>query len=118
MGEGLAALLGATPTVFLGLTVVLVGGAAMLAGRAIGDNWKPAWQVVAAAFGLALADRFLVYALFGGDLLSVWGLLVHFLVIAAMGLVAWRVARVSRFVNQYPWRYQRRSPFAYAEVDR
>lgn len=116
--QALTAFLGTTPAVFLGLTVVLVGGAAMLAGRAIGDNWKPAWQVVAAAFGLALADRFLTYALFGGDLLSLWGLLVHFLVIAAMGLVAWRIAHVSRFVNQYPWRYERTSPFAYAEVGR
>ncbi len=114
--EGLTALLGTTPAVFLGLTVVFAGGAAALAGRAIGDNWKPAWQVVAAAFGLALADRFLTFALFGGELLSFWGLLAHFLVIAAIGLVAWRVARVSRFVNQYPWRYERRSPFAYAEI--
>ncbi len=114
----LTAFLGATPAVFISLTVILVGGAGMLAGRAVGDSWKPAWQVVAAAFGLALADRFLIFALFGGELLSLWGLLVHFATIAAMGLFAWRVTRVSRFVTQYPWRYERRSPFAYVEVDR
>ena len=111
-------LLGASPAVFVGLTVVIVGGAAVLAGRAVGDNWKPAWQVVAAAFGLALADRFLIFALFGGELLSLWGLLFHFLVLAALGLLAWRVTLVSRFVTQYPWRYRRRSPFAYAAVER
>ena len=72
--DTLTALLGTTPAVFIGLTVVLVGGAAILTGRAIGGNWKPAWQVVAAGFGLALADRFLVYALFEGELLSVVGL--------------------------------------------
>lgn len=114
--DGLHALLGTSPRVFLGLTVILVGGAAVLAGRAIGNNWKPAWMVVAACFGLALADRFLTYALFGGELLHLTGFLVHFLVLAVMGLISWRVARVSRFVNQYPWKYTRTSPFSYREV--
>lgn len=114
--ETLTSLLGTTPAIFLGLTVILVGGAAVLTGRAIGGNWKPAWQVVAACFGLALADRFLIYALFQGTLVAPWGILVHFLVLAALGLASWRIARVSKMVGQYPWRYERTSPFAYAEV--
>ncbi|MFO1038305.1 MAG: hypothetical protein U1E45_15825 [Geminicoccaceae bacterium] len=106
-------LLGTTPAVFIGLTVVLIGGAAVLAGRAVGDNWKPAWQAVAACFGLALADRFLIYALFDGTLLAPVGFLVNFAILLAIGLVSWRIARVSRFVRQYPWRYERTSLFAY-----
>ena len=47
--------------------------------RAWPSNWKPAWQVVAACFGLALADRFLIYALFGGELLSLSGFIIDFL---------------------------------------
>ena len=114
--DALTTLLGTTPSVFVGLTVVLVGGAAILTGRAVANNWKPAWQVVAACFGLALADRFLTYALFQGQLLSILGLLVSFLVLAAMGLAAWRVAKVAKLVGQYPWRYRRTSPFAYEEL--
>jgi ABC-type uncharacterized transport system permease subunit len=116
MDNGLAALLGASPTVFVGLTVVLVGGAAILAGRAVAGNWKPAWHVVAACFGLTVADRFLIYALFEGNLLSAWGFLLHFAVLLALGLASWQIARVSKMVGQYPWRYQRTSPFAYAEM--
>lgn len=112
----LTALLGTSPAVFFGLTVILVGSAAVLAGRAIGGNWKPAWQVVAACFGLALGDRFLTFALFEGELLSFSGLLASFIVLAAMGLVAWRIARVGKLVGQYPWRYRRTSPFAYTEI--
>lgn len=112
----LTAILGTSPYVFLGLTVVLVGGAAILTGRAVANNWKPAWQVVAACFGLALADRFLTYALFQGELLNVLGILVHFLVLTAMGLAAWRMAKVAKLVGQYPWRYRRTSPFAYEEL--
>ena len=115
MGD-LTALLGASPGVFVGLTVVLVGGAAVLSGRAVAGNWKPAWHVVAACFGLTLADRFLIYALFDGGLLSVWGFLLHFAVLLALGLVSWRVAQVGKMVGQYPWRYERTSPFAYAEI--
>lgn len=108
-------ILGASPAVFVGLTLVLAGGAAAMAGRAVGDSWKPAWAVVAAAFGLALADRFLIFALFGGDLLSLWGLLLHFAILAGIGLLSWQVTRVGRMVAQYPWRYERASPFAYRE---
>ena len=112
----LTTLLGTTPPVFFGLTVILVGGAAILTGRAVANNWKPAWQVVAACFGLALADRFLTYALFQGELLSILGLLVSFLVLTAMGLAAWQMAKVAKLVGQYPWRYRRTSPFAYEEL--
>jgi len=114
--DTLTTLLGTRPGVFLGLTVILVGGAAVLAGRAIGGNWKPVWQVVAACVGLAAADRFLNYALFEGELLSLWGFLVHFLVLLVFGVISWRITLVSRFVDQYPWKYARTSPFSYQEI--
>ena len=114
--EALAGFLGTTPAVFVGLTLILIGGAAMLAGRAVGGNWKPAWQVIAASFGLALADRFLTYALFQGELLNLAGLIVSFAVLSGLGLLSWRVAKVGKMVSQYPWRYERTSPFAYREL--
>lgn len=110
-------LLGTSLPVWIGITVILTGGAALLAGRAIGDNWKPAWQVVAAALGLALFDQFLVYALFQGHLLNLSAFLIDFIVLAAIGLAAWRITRVSRMVRQYPWRYARSSIFSYVEME-
>ena len=99
-------ILGTTPAIFIGLTVVLVGGAAILTGRAVAGNWKPGLAGRRlACFGLALADRFLIYALFQGELLSLSGILIHFLVLTALGLAAWRIAQVGKLVNQYPWRY-------------
>ena len=65
------AFLGAPLGAFIGLTLVIAGGAAISAGRAVGENWKPASLVVLATFGIALADRFLIFALFEGELLSV-----------------------------------------------
>ena len=56
--------------VFLLVTVILGGGAAMLAGRAIAQTWRPWWQIVAYMLILGAAVRFIHFALFGGTLLS------------------------------------------------
>jgi hypothetical protein len=109
------ALLGTSIGVFVGLTVMIAGGAAIMTGRALADGWKPVWEVVFASFGLTLADRFLVYALFEGELLSLSGFLIDFVVITALALLAWRVTLVRRLVSQYPWRYERVSLFTYRE---
>jgi hypothetical protein len=109
-------LLGTSPGVFLGLTVILVGGAAIMTGRALADGWKSPWQVVFACFGLALANRFLAYALFGGELLSLSGFVIGLVVITAMALLAYRLTIVHKMVAQYPWRYQRESLWTYRET--
>jgi hypothetical protein len=113
--EAMEALLGTSIGVFVALTVIIAGGAAIMTGRALADGWKAPWQVVSACFGLALADRFLVYALFEGTLLSLSGFLIDFVVLTAMALLAYRVTLVRKMVSQYPWRYERVSLFNYRE---
>ena len=108
-------LLGKSIGVYIGLTVIIAGGAAIMTGRALADGWKPVWQVVAACVGLTMADRFLVYALFEGDLLSLAGFLFDFVLLSALALLAYRVTQVRKMVSQYPWRYEQISPFAYKE---
>jgi hypothetical protein len=110
------ALLGTSLGVFLGLTLIIAGGAAIMTGRALADGWKAPWQVVCACFGLALADRFLVHALFEGDLLSLSGFLIDFVVLTALALLAYRVTLVRKMVSQYPWRYERLSLLNYREL--
>lgn len=109
--------IGSSWPVFVGLTVILVGGASALAGRAMARNWKPASHVVFAALGLALADRFLVYALFDGELLHLPGFLISWAVQTAIGLLAWHVTRVEVMVRQYPWLYRKTSPFTYEPLE-
>lgn len=99
--------------VFLGLTVVLFGAAAWLTGAAIGGSWRPLWQVLAYGLLLTLFDRFLHFALFGGALLSVSGLVRDYVVICGVALVAWRVTRVALMVRQYPWLYRAAGPLVY-----
>ena len=103
--------------VFVGLTVAIIGGAGYFTGQALARGWRPAWQVVLYAALLGLADRFLHYALFDGVLLSLSGYLVGTAVTCALGLLAYRLARVRAMVAQYPWLYERAGPFAWREKD-
>jgi hypothetical protein len=98
-------------------TIGFMGGAAMLAGKALAANWKPAWQIAAYGVLLGAADRFLIYGLFGGELLSLTGFLFDTLLIEACGLCAWRITQASRMVAQYPWLYERVGPFCWRRFD-
>jgi hypothetical protein len=101
--------------VFIGLTVILFGGAAWLAGNAIAATWRSAWQVALYAVPLAAFDRFLAWGLFGGDGLSLLEFTRDYAVITFIGLLAWRLARVRMMVRQYPWLYLRAGPFSWRE---
>jgi hypothetical protein len=108
-------LLGTSFGVFIGLTVILIGGAAIMTGRALADGWKSPLQVVFACFGMALANRFLIYALFEGELLHLSGFLIDFAVLTALALAAYRLTVVHKMISQYPWRYERASLWSYRE---
>lgn len=103
------------PWLFVLLTVVMMGGAGWLTGQALAATWRRAYHTVAGCIALGLADRFLIFALFEGDLLSVVGFAVDTAVITAIGLVGWRTTQVRRMVGQYPWLYERAGPFAWRE---
>ena len=101
------ALLGTTLPVFIGITVVVMGFAAFMTGQALGDNWLPVWQLVIYVLLLAFVDRFLTFALFDGELLSITGYLIDMAVLMAIAMFAFRLSRSRRMVSQYPWLYER-----------
>ena len=74
--------------VFLLVTIILGGGAAVLAGRAIAQTWRPWWQIVAYMLILGAAVRFIHFALFGGTLLS-----LHYYVVDSAICLALRLDR-------------------------
>ncbi len=106
-------ILASSPGVFVGLTVILFGGAALLTGQALADTWRPVREVVLYSLLFGVGDRFLVFALFEGELLSLYGYVLDSAVIMAICVLAWRVTRAGKMVSQYPWLYQRRGPFGW-----
>jgi hypothetical protein len=89
--------------VFLLVTVVLGGGAAALAGRAVALTWRPWWQVVVYMLMLGAAVRFIHFALFEGTLRSIHYYAVDTLVCMAAGFAGFQAARARRMIAQYPW---------------
>lgn len=103
---------------FLLVTIILGGGAALLAGRAIATTWRPAWQVIAYSLVLGGAVRFIHFSLFGGSFLSIHYYLVDSMFCMAFALLGFKSARKSQMIHQYRWlnepigpmRWRRKSP--------
>ena len=101
--------------VFLALTVIIGGGAAFLAGRGLARSWKPFGRIFFYMAMLAAAVRFFHYALFDGDLLSLYYYLVTYVVLLAAASFGFRAMRTTQMVTQYRWLYERTSPLTWRE---
>jgi hypothetical protein len=109
-------LFGASLGAFIGLHLILFGGAAFLTGQAVASIWRPARQVVLYGLLLAAGARFLTWSLFGGVLLSPLGYVADAVLLIVIGLFAYRLTRVRMMVQQYPWLYRRKGPLSYAAI--
>ena len=89
--------------VFLLVSVLLGGGAAWIAGRAIAGTWRPWWNVAFYMLILTLAVRFIHFALFDATLLSLHYYLVDFAVCLAFALAGFRATRAAQMATQYRW---------------
>jgi NO-binding membrane sensor protein with MHYT domain len=88
---------------FLLVTVVMGGGAAWLAGRAIAATWRPWLHVAGYMLILGAAVRFIHFALFDGTLLSPQFYAIDTVVCLIFGFLGFRVTRVAQMTTQYGW---------------
>jgi hypothetical protein len=110
-----ASWLGASPPVFIGVTLVLAGGCAFMTGAALARSWRPARQIVPYALLLGLASRFLIFALFQGDMLSLSGYLTDCACLLAIAALGHRLTLTHLMCAQYPWLYERSGVFTWRE---
>ena len=96
--------------VFLLITIALGGGAAYLSGRAIAQTWRPWWHVALYMLILALAVRFMHFALFEGTLLSPHYYAVDLAFCLMFGFLGYRITRAGQMSTQYRWLYRRTGP--------
>ncbi len=99
--------------VFLLVTCTLGGAAAVLAGRAMAQTWRPFWQVPVYMLGLAASVRFIHNALFEAPLLSLKSFAVDFLVVLLAAAIGYRLVRAGQMGHQYGWLYERTGPFGW-----
>ncbi|MGZ5852347.1 MAG: DUF6867 family protein, partial [Hyphomicrobium sp.] len=84
--------------IFLLLTVLAGGSAAVATGASIASTWRPPWQIFGAAFLLACAVRFLHYALFAEPLLSLSNFLIDYAVLLLASGLGYRRTRTRQMV--------------------
>ncbi|CAM5352975.1 hypothetical protein AFEL58S_01271 [Afipia felis] len=95
------------------LTLVLGGGGAWLAGRAIARTWRGIHVAVLAAIPMAMAVRFVHFALFEEPLLSPLPWLVEAAILLAVICLAFQHTRARQMVRQYYWLYELRGPLGW-----
>jgi hypothetical protein len=98
---------------FVLLIVILGGAAAMASGRAVARTWRPYLSVPLYMVILAAVLRFLNYALFQGDILSIPGFLVALVITLAASAYGYRACRAQQMARQYSWLYQRSGPLGW-----
>lgn len=98
---------------FLLVTIIMGGGAAWLASRAIASTWRPWWHVVFYMFLLGAGLRFAHYALFHGTLLSLHYYAIDTAVCLIFGLLGFRFTRTRQMVTQYHWINRRQGPLSW-----
>ena len=88
--------------VFLLVTIILGGGAAALAGRAVASTWRPVWQVVAYMFILGGAVRFIHFAFSTAPYCPctiIWSIAG----LPGCRILGFRAERGRQMVTQYGW---------------
>ena len=113
----MSAILGTSLAAFIGLHVILVGGAAFMTGQAVASTWRPPRHVVFYGLLLAATARFLTWSLFHGVLLSPTGYVVDAVLLTGIALFAHRITHVRKMVGQYPWLYRRRGLAGYEAIE-
>jgi hypothetical protein len=98
---------------FIVFTLILGGGAAFLAGRALAISWKSPWLLAVYMLLFTAGVRFLDFALFEGTLTSLKYYFSHGLIIMGSAMLGYRLTRVKQMVSQYPWLYEQSGPFGW-----
>lgn len=96
--------------------VLLMGGAAWKTGEALANRWRPWTMLFGYVLLLGVADRFLIYALYFGDLWSPVGYLVDTAILMTIAAGAFRMTTARNMVKQYPWLYVRTGIMGWREA--
>jgi hypothetical protein len=95
--------------------LVLVGPASLAAGQGVAVTWRPWRQLVPYTALLSAGLRFFDYALANGELWSIGGFVLGWLVQFGIAALAWRLTRAHQMVRQYPWLYRRKGLLGWEE---
>jgi len=109
------AILSKSVAVFVILALVF-GLCSWLAGQAAARGWRSLGVALAYAVLIALADRFLLFALRDASLLDPAGFALALAMFLSVAALAHRWNQVDMMISQYPWLYERAGPLGWRAV--
>ena len=89
------------------VSVLIFGAGGFAIGNALAQQWQSALWIIPYSLLLALLERFLIFALFKGELLSLVAYLFNSAIILLFALFAYRLRLTHKMISQYPWLYER-----------
>ena len=95
------------------VTLVLGGGCAFLAGRAIAATWRGIWVAAASMIPMGLAVRFVHFALFNETLVLPRTYAMETFVLIAIACLSFQHTRAQQMVRQYYWLYEPSGPLSW-----
>lgn len=100
---------------FLLVTCIMGGWGAWMTGRAMASTWQRYPVLVGYLAILAVAVRFIHFALFQGTLLSAHYYTIDLIVVQIIGAVGYRVTRVEQMTSKYRWLYLPDGPMGWKD---
>ncbi len=94
---------------------IVIAPGALASGHAVAITWRPWGQIVFYTALLSGLLRFLDYALHDGELWSIGGFLLGWVVQFVVAGFAYRLTRARLMVRQYPWLYRRKGLLGWEE---
>lgn len=91
----------------VGVTTLMFGFAAYAMGQAVANKWQSPIYCCWYSLLLGIFDRFIIYALFDGVLLSLKAYIADTIIILVISVLAHRLTLVRKMIRQYPWLYRR-----------
>ncbi|MGL4404356.1 MAG: DUF6867 family protein [Notoacmeibacter sp.] len=87
--------------------------AAWMTGRSIAGTWRTMASGLLYSVPLAMAVRFIHFALYEGPFLSLTHFVADLIVMAIIVLIAFQYTRTNQMVSQYGWLYEKASPLSW-----
>ena len=95
--------------------LLLCFAGAWMVGKSIATDWKSITNLVIAILLLGCGARFLHFALYEAQFLSLPRYLIDTAVLMVIGFLGYRYKRTNQMTTQYNWLYEKASPFSWKD---
>jgi Na+/glutamate symporter len=95
--------------------MILCGAAAWMIGKSISTDWSGLVPLFVYVLLLGVGVRFLHYALYEAEFISVSRYVVDTAVLAVIAYIGYRFTRTNQMTTQYHWLYEKVSPLSFRE---